>query len=357
MNLSRNLFPVLFIALFIVLQASLAFATAQAPDKVIYQKQERMLFANPLENLYTDADRPNFMIKPFVVSSGNWRGYVATWEIDGEELYLKGIDSYLCSGQTEISCKKVKLKDLFPGKVQNDRILADWFTGKLRIPDGKQLQYVHMGYGSSYERDIILDIQKGKVGELTIVDNTKATLPDPMTAARTELELLKNSNVGQQPMFGGTGKSEKVPKQSREPKSGIVIVPGTGVFKHGTKRSEVEAEIGDGEASSKYSDVYFVEYPKAGVQVSYYNANDTVRVIFLYNGQSRYENFAVPVVRTDKGIGWNSSVNDVLEAYGKPLKNYGGGNENWQRVEYPGIDFLFQNGKLGRIGILSPDGN
>lgn len=40
-------------------------------------------------------------------------------------------------------------------------VFASWFTGVLRIPDGKQLLYVHMGYESTYERDVLLHIEKG----------------------------------------------------------------------------------------------------------------------------------------------------------------------------------------------------
>ena len=48
-------------------------------------------------------------------------------------------------------------------------VFAEWFSGKLRIPLGETLQYVHMGYGSLYEKDLFIAVEKGiVVGEQTI---------------------------------------------------------------------------------------------------------------------------------------------------------------------------------------------
>ncbi len=69
-------------------------ATAQAPDKILYDNKEFNLFTNPLEDFYNNKnERPKFFIEPNIVSSGNWRGYMAYWEISEESLYLKSIDS------------------------------------------------------------------------------------------------------------------------------------------------------------------------------------------------------------------------------------------------------------------------
>ena len=50
---------------------------------------------------------------------------------------------------------------IFPGFP--DRVFAHWYSGTIRIPQGKQLEYVHMGYGSTYERDLFLDVERGVV--------------------------------------------------------------------------------------------------------------------------------------------------------------------------------------------------
>lgn len=41
-----------------------------------------------------------------------------------------------------------------------DRVFAHWYTGQLRIPDGEQIEYMHMGFGSQYERDILVTVRQ-----------------------------------------------------------------------------------------------------------------------------------------------------------------------------------------------------
>ena len=156
---SMALTRIALIVLYVFLLVSGAFATAQAPDVLVYQGEKKDLFSNPLEVFYESANRkrPKFMIQPMTISSGNWRGYIATWEVENQRLYLRDIQSWLCPRQNEARCRKVTLASLFPGKVRDGRVSADWFTGELRIPDGEQLRYVHSGYASIYERDRLKD--------------------------------------------------------------------------------------------------------------------------------------------------------------------------------------------------------
>jgi hypothetical protein len=75
--------------LLLMLTTSAIFATAQDPDLLIYNGKTYDLFSNPLENFYdgNKSKRPKFWVEPNSVSSGNWRGYVATWEIIDDKLY------------------------------------------------------------------------------------------------------------------------------------------------------------------------------------------------------------------------------------------------------------------------------
>ena len=55
-----------------------------------------------------------------------------------------------------------------------DRVFAHWYSGTIRIPQGKQLEYVHMGYGSTFERDLLLDLERGVVKNTRVRHNGKA---------------------------------------------------------------------------------------------------------------------------------------------------------------------------------------
>lgn len=84
-----------------------------------------------------------------------WRGYIGSWEIVDDRLYLIGLQGTLEDG-TEAT-----LASVFPGFP--DRVFAHWYSGTIRVPQGKQLEYVHMGYGSTFERDLFLEVARGVV--------------------------------------------------------------------------------------------------------------------------------------------------------------------------------------------------
>lgn len=72
---------------------------------------------------------------------------------------------------------------------------AAWFSGELRTPEGKELLYVHMGYGSVYERDILLTVEKGRITRTKVIDNTKRRLPSALELERQELEKMNKKDL------------------------------------------------------------------------------------------------------------------------------------------------------------------
>ena len=137
--------------------------TAQIAERLRYQGMDHALCTNPLSDYFAlGGTNPGF--EPSCTAL--WRGYVGTWEIIGERLYLTGLTGTLEDG-TEAS-----LETLFPGFPS--RVFAHWYSGSLRIPQGRQLEYVHMGYGSTYERDLFLEIARGVVVATRLRSNGKA---------------------------------------------------------------------------------------------------------------------------------------------------------------------------------------
>ncbi|MDA7668775.1 hypothetical protein N8596_00735, partial [bacterium] len=53
---------------------------------------------------------------------------------------------------------------LFPDETRPPEapVFADWYSGELRIPEGDMIQYVHGGYGTTYERDRLILIERGR---------------------------------------------------------------------------------------------------------------------------------------------------------------------------------------------------
>lgn len=145
--------------------------TAQAKELLIYDGKEYGMCAEPLSNYFYKINKsPDFQCE----SSACWRGYVGTWYIDDNKLYLSSIDGRLKDGST------VTIQSIFPD--QCGSVFAEWFSGKIRLVDGELLHYVHMGYSSIYERDILLEIKEGIIVDKNIKQNSALDKPseEPM---------------------------------------------------------------------------------------------------------------------------------------------------------------------------------
>ena len=126
--------------------------TAQIAEKLLYKGQRVAMLTNPLNDYFAMGGfNPRFESR----STALWRGYVGGWEIADDRLYLVSLDGTLEDGTD------ATLETVFPGFP--DRVFAHWYSGSVRIPRGKQLEYVHMGYASKFEQDLFLEIERGVV--------------------------------------------------------------------------------------------------------------------------------------------------------------------------------------------------
>ena len=125
--------------------------TAQGHEGLILDGEKTsMAFCPPLPEKHSriiKAGRPRIQ-----AMSACWRGYVGTWEVKEGRFYLVGLQGgYQLAG--------------------SEPLFAEWFSGVLRVPRGKILQYVHMGFGSVYEEEVHIKIEKGMVIKSHVVDN------------------------------------------------------------------------------------------------------------------------------------------------------------------------------------------
>lgn len=136
---------------------SKVFATAQYPDKILFNDIEYSLLTNPLEKYFekNEDKRP----KGDIMSTALWRGYVAKFEIIQNQLYVKDIEIEIWNKKSDDTEWKSVIDEVFP-KTEDRKI--DWFNGILTLPYGELINYIHMGYGSTYENYIIIEIEKGK---------------------------------------------------------------------------------------------------------------------------------------------------------------------------------------------------
>jgi len=139
--------------------------TAQAAEILHYKGRELALCAEPLD-LYLANNDIKFDSES--ISTACWRGYIGEWLIESRRLYLIGI--------TDLDDKPIALSKIFPDNPK--RVFAHWVTGELRCPEGKLLNYIHMGYASIHERDLFLEFRQGELIAERLVYNGESHDPD-----------------------------------------------------------------------------------------------------------------------------------------------------------------------------------
>ena len=132
---------------------------AQIHEKIIIQgKEELMAFCPSLP--------PNILA---LVKSENikatacWRGYIATWEIKDDNLYLLNVEDIFS-------------KIIFFNALKNKPILANWVSGTIIVIKGEMLEFVHMGFGSIFQEEIHFEIENGVVKSLKTISNENKDL-------------------------------------------------------------------------------------------------------------------------------------------------------------------------------------
>jgi len=122
--------------------------TFQTQEKLFYNGKTYYLETEPLDSLFELMGDG----KPVLVaqSSGCWRGYVGTWEIENDRLFL--IDF---KGHTT-DYVEVSMDFLF---LNPKKVFAEWFTGEIKIPQGKSRVIAYGIY--RYEKYWYLEFNKG----------------------------------------------------------------------------------------------------------------------------------------------------------------------------------------------------
>ena len=162
MNWRIYILGVLFIAFGFVR----VFATPQIPDRLIYNGDTlsvMLYLPNELHSVRLFGD------KETCITTACGRGYVATWEIVKDQLYLTGIYS-CCYYEDSI---QADLGLLFSEKANNGKVKADWITTNAFCQTGKIIARIDAGL-SIYENDFEFVFNKGKLLGIKSYDNSRS---------------------------------------------------------------------------------------------------------------------------------------------------------------------------------------
>lgn len=147
----------------IFLFCKFSYGTGQVPDYLVYKGDTLAIFSNPLEKYFEQTGKRELIDFVGCGSTACWRGYKAIWELKGDKLYLVQITS--CHNSCGLEIKNADLKKMFG----TETVFANWFTGKIIVPQGERVQYIHMGYASIYEKELHISFKDGiKTNEKTI---------------------------------------------------------------------------------------------------------------------------------------------------------------------------------------------
>jgi len=163
--------------------------TAQAGERLVYKGRNIWMASEPLYEYLKDRGDIKFVS----IATNCWRGYFGDWEISGNKLYLNGVKGY-AEGY-----KRVDLDYLFPGQ---SMVFAKWFSGEIRIPQGKLLEYEHMGFESIYEEDLMLTFEDGVLIGEHIIDNRTESLMENLQRREKETPTEKKERSFWDRLFG-----------------------------------------------------------------------------------------------------------------------------------------------------------
>jgi len=137
--------------------------TAQSMEKLIFNGETLDIASEPLAPyLESLEEKPNL----FSSSSACWRGYIGTWELVEDKLYLVDFEGS-SANLSNNTYWEIGMDFLFPN---HKKVFADWFSGEIDIPQGKPYYYT-AGIPPTYEENIFLKFEKGYIVSKRTVDN------------------------------------------------------------------------------------------------------------------------------------------------------------------------------------------
>lgn len=147
-------------------------ATGQIPDLLIVEGDTLRLFCNPLQK-YFDESHPRPEDMRGIFSTACWRGYQACFEFRSDSLFLRSVRQGFKGDSSDF----YPLEKLFGDKATPAGVFAYWVNDALSCVDGHLLNYVHMGYESTYEFEIEFIVRQGIMKKKKVFDNRKSFLP------------------------------------------------------------------------------------------------------------------------------------------------------------------------------------
>ena len=150
----------------------------QVPDYIIFKGDTipvyNLLVEKYLEKLKKSDNGELFGLK-FREGSATfcWRGYQAVYEIVDDSLFVKHIincGELFDGNKIDVKESDIRLQEFFKDKVNNNRVLVDWYSGNLNLPKGHLLRWDGV-FHKTFEKEISIDIRNGEITNTSEIEN------------------------------------------------------------------------------------------------------------------------------------------------------------------------------------------
>lgn len=139
-------------------------ATSQIAEKIIINGEKWDLLHCPIaldSILYEKVEE--LTSKNTEHSTGCYRGYIGTWELKNDRLFLRNISFDLWDDGKVAADSTNLVWELFEPYRTDEGIFASWVTDTLRIGRGEWLEYDDWGFDRNYEQESFLVIERGVI--------------------------------------------------------------------------------------------------------------------------------------------------------------------------------------------------
>jgi len=152
-------------------------ATGLSGDFIYLQGEEWVLLDKPINRDSILFHRlMEFLPENHCITTANWDGYTAYWEVQQSHLYLHHLEVCVYDKQKKeeysLTYQPDQLKEVFQPYYQDGKIGARWFSGELRAGKGELVRYVHSGFDRNLETEQVIVFQHGRIESCQTYHNT-----------------------------------------------------------------------------------------------------------------------------------------------------------------------------------------
>jgi hypothetical protein len=137
---------------------------SQLKEILVFQGKEVAMDCDPMKQYFSELDSPP---RFFTTLKANERGYLGTWTIRNNSLYLTAFIGMLETNE------EINLDYLFPGK---QFVLADWFNGEIILNQGRLLALKTKNTPAYYEKDLHMVFVNGRITNSYVIENSRDQL-------------------------------------------------------------------------------------------------------------------------------------------------------------------------------------